>query len=131
MGGHFGAMFFRQFVQGDALAPFCGGCRRQKDSEKSEYGGYPRDWGAGTELMESVLAMAGSNLFYSLGEMLRLAHAKRFYREPSRRRQCDDVLKACIGNIRQRSRGTYGAPRIHAELSPRTVSMSVASGWLD
>ena len=38
-------------------------------------------------------------------------------REPSRRRQSDDVLKACIGNIHQRSRGTYGAPRIHAELA--------------
>jgi len=38
-------------------------------------------------------------------------------REPSRRRQCDDVLKACISNIHQRSRGTYGAPRIHAELA--------------
>ena len=38
-------------------------------------------------------------------------------REPSRRRQGDDVLKACISNIHQRSRGTYGAPRIHAELA--------------
>ena len=38
-------------------------------------------------------------------------------REPSRRRPSDDVLKACIGNIHERSRGTYGVPRIHAELA--------------
>ena len=38
-------------------------------------------------------------------------------REPSQRQQYDEVLKACIGNIHQRSRGTYGAPRVHAELA--------------
>ena len=38
-------------------------------------------------------------------------------REPSKRAQSDEVLKACIGDIHQRSRGTYGAPRIHAELA--------------
>ena len=45
-------------------------------------------------------------------------------REPSRRRQCDDVLKACVGNIHQRSRGTYGAPRIHAELAADGVHVA-------
>ena len=38
-------------------------------------------------------------------------------RELSPRRQYDAVLKACISNIHHRSRGTYGAPRIHAELA--------------
>ena len=38
-------------------------------------------------------------------------------RELSSRKQYDAVLKACIGNIHHRSRGTYGAPRIHAELA--------------
>ena len=38
-------------------------------------------------------------------------------REMSPRRQYDAVLKACIRNIHHRSRGTYGAPRIHAELA--------------
>ena len=38
-------------------------------------------------------------------------------RELSPRQQYDAVLKACIGNIHHRSRGTYGAPRIHAELA--------------
>ena len=38
-------------------------------------------------------------------------------RELSPRKQYDAVLKACISNIHHRSRGTYGAPRIHAELA--------------
>ena len=38
-------------------------------------------------------------------------------RELSPRQQYDAVLKACIGNIHHRSRGTYGVPRIHAELA--------------
>ena len=38
-------------------------------------------------------------------------------RELSPRKQYDAFLKACIGNIHHRSRGTYGAPRIHAELA--------------
>ena len=38
-------------------------------------------------------------------------------RELSPRKQYDAVLKSCIGNIHHRSRGTYGAPRIHAELA--------------
>ena len=38
-------------------------------------------------------------------------------RELSSRKQYDAVLKACITNIHHQSRGTYGAPRIHAELA--------------
>ena len=38
-------------------------------------------------------------------------------RELSPRQQYDAVLKACIGNIHHQSRGTYGVPRIHAELA--------------
>ena len=38
-------------------------------------------------------------------------------RELSSRKQNDAVLKACITNIHHQSRGTYGAPRIHAELA--------------
>ena len=38
-------------------------------------------------------------------------------RELSPRKQYDAVLKACISNIHHQSRGTYGAPRIHAELA--------------
>ena len=38
-------------------------------------------------------------------------------RELSPLQQYDAVLKACISNIHHRSRGTYGAPRIHAELA--------------
>lgn len=38
-------------------------------------------------------------------------------RELSPRKQYDAVLKACITNIHHQSRGTYGAPRIHAELA--------------
>ena len=38
-------------------------------------------------------------------------------RELSPRQQYDAVLKTCIDNIHHRSRGTYGAPRIHAELA--------------
>ena len=45
-------------------------------------------------------------------------------RAPSRRQRCDEVLKACIGRIHQRSRGTYGAPRIHAELAEDGVRVA-------
>ena len=38
-------------------------------------------------------------------------------RELSPRKQYDAVLKTCISNIHHQSRGTYGAPRIHAELA--------------
>ena len=44
-------------------------------------------------------------------------------RELSSRKQYDAVLKACIGNIHQRSRGTYGAPRIHAELAAAGIQI--------
>ena len=37
-------------------------------------------------------------------------------REPSERERRDDELKVHIAAIHERSRGTYGAPRVHAEL---------------
>ena len=37
--------------------------------------------------------------------------------EPSNRARSDESLKACISNIHEKSRGTYGVPRIHAELA--------------
>jgi len=44
-------------------------------------------------------------------------------RELSPRKQYDAVLKACISNIHHRSRGTYGVPRIHAELASDGVQI--------
>ncbi|MBV9325138.1 MAG: transposase [Chloroflexi bacterium] len=38
------------------------------------------------------------------------------HRQPSRRSQANAALTAQIRTIHERSRGTYGAPRIHAEL---------------
>ena len=45
-------------------------------------------------------------------------------RELPPRRQYDAVLKTCINNIHHRSRGTYGAPRIHAELAADGLQIS-------
>jgi putative transposase len=42
-------------------------------------------------------------------------------RSPSRRACEDTALKRCIKSIHEQSRGTYGAPRIHAELAARGV----------
>jgi putative transposase len=44
-------------------------------------------------------------------------------RTPSARRQQDAVLTRRIQQIHQRSRGTYGAPRIHAELAAAGVQV--------
>ena len=74
--------------------------------------------------------MRANQAFYCIATMARVlgVSPSGFYawrdREPSRRRQCDAVLKACIGNIHQRSRGTYGAPRIHAELAEDGVHVA-------
>ena len=43
-------------------------------------------------------------------------------RPPSKREQEDEMLTQEIKKIHQRSKGTYGAPRIHAELAEQ--------GWL-
>ena len=51
-----------------------------------------------------------------LGVSLSEFYACRDY-DLSRPRHCDDILKACIGDIQQRRCGTYGAPRIHGELA--------------
>jgi putative transposase len=42
-------------------------------------------------------------------------------REPSARTQADEVLLMHIGRIHEWSRGTYGAPRIHAELAEHGI----------
>ena len=39
------------------------------------------------------------------------------HRERSARERSDEALSACVREIHQRSRGTYGAPHIHAELA--------------
>jgi putative transposase len=46
------------------------------------------------------------------------------HRAGSRRRQSDAVLLAQIRAIHQRSRGTYGAPRIHYDLSTQGIRVS-------
>jgi hypothetical protein len=51
-------------------------------------------------------------------------------RAPSKRSQSDAQLSATIVSIHERSRGTYGVPRIHAELSAQGREW-VAKGGLD
>ena len=45
-------------------------------------------------------------------------------RERSAREHCDEALSARVREIHQRSRGTYGAPRIHAELAAEGTQVS-------
>ncbi len=45
-------------------------------------------------------------------------------RPPSTRTQADAELEARVQSIHRRSRGTYGAPRIHAELTAGGVAVS-------
>ncbi len=45
-------------------------------------------------------------------------------REPSARAKSDEALKIRIRAIHERSRGTYGAPRIRAELADEGMSVS-------
>ena len=44
-------------------------------------------------------------------------------RRPSAREQADRALRDRIVDIHSRSRGTYGAPRVHAELAADGVSV--------
>jgi putative transposase len=41
---------------------------------------------------------------------------RRAQAEPCRRRRDDDRLRSTIREVHRQSRGTYGAPRVHAEL---------------
>lgn len=73
--------------------------------------------------------MRANQAKYSIATMARILgvspsgfHAWRD-REPSNRAQSDDVLKASISTIHKRSRGTYGAPRVHAELAEDGVQV--------
>ena len=46
------------------------------------------------------------------------------HRERSARERCDEALSARVREIHRRSRGTYGAPRIHAELAAQGTQVS-------
>jgi putative transposase len=67
---------------------------------------------------------------YSIRRMCRLLEvsASGYYvwlhRQPSKHAQADEELKARIQAIHQRSRGTYGAPRIQAELESLGLKVS-------
>ena len=67
--------------------------------------------------------MSSQEAQYSVATMSRLLEVSRsgFYtwaqRGPSQRARQDSVLSAGIQRIHEYSRGTYGAPRIHAELA--------------
>jgi putative transposase len=55
---------------------------------------------------------------------------KRQEEPPSRREMANQQLTAAIRTAFKRSRGTYGAPRIHAELNRRQCSKSTLAAWL-
>ena len=48
-------------------------------------------------------------------------------RERSAREHSDEALSARVREIHQRSRGTYGAPRIHAELAAEGHQRTLAT----
>uniref|UniRef100_UPI0038B3613F IS3 family transposase n=1 Tax=Corallococcus silvisoli TaxID=2697031 RepID=UPI0038B3613F len=50
-------------------------------------------------------------------------------RPESERKKCDRALQLEVAAIHQQSRGTYGAPRVHAELKAR-ASGRPGSEWL-
>ena len=52
-------------------------------------------------------------------------------RRPSARAQADADLTVRVKAIHARSRGTYGAPRIHAELSVSCEKVNVYKGFFD
>ena len=71
--------------------------------------------------------MSANRAVYPIRRMSRVLEVSPsgFYawrkRPPSKREQADDMLTQEIKKIHQKSKGTYGAPRIHAEL--------VEQGW--
>lgn len=79
--------------------------------------------------------MSSQQAQYSVATMSRLLEVSRsgFYawagRGPSQRACQDSVLSTGIQRVQECSRGTYGAPRIHAELASRART-SGASGSL-
>ena len=48
----------------------------------------------------------------------------------SAREHSDEALTARVRAIHAHSRGSYGAPRIQAELAEQGLAVSVPSGWL-
>ena len=69
--------------------------------------------------------MSANQAVYPIRRMSRVLEVSPsgFYawrkRPPSKREQADEMLTQEIKKIHQRSKGTYGAPRIHAELAER------------
>ena len=74
--------------------------------------------------------MRANRAVYTVSTMCRLLDASPsgYYawsrRAPSRRALSTEVLSEQIRTIHQQSRGTYGAPRIHAELAEQGVRVS-------
>jgi putative transposase len=70
---------------------------------------------------------AANQAVHPIGAMCAVVGASRsgFHawrnRKPSARARADAQLVGRIGTIRERSAGTYGAPRIHAELADAGV----------
>ena len=52
-------------------------------------------------------------------------------RRPSQRAETDTMLIAEIRVAHEASRGTYGAPRVHAELAAKGIFVLAASGSRD
>jgi putative transposase len=79
--------------------------------------------GDGRDTTKAFEYMKANGAQYSIARMSRVLKVSRsgFYawsgRGPSRRGREDTELGARIQKIHEQSRGTYGAPRIHAELS--------------
>jgi putative transposase len=67
----------------------------------------------------------GEKAHYPVGVLCRAMKVSRsgYYawrtREPSQRASEDDALAHTVAEVHERSRGTYGSPRIHAELRAR------------
>jgi putative transposase len=67
----------------------------------------------------------GEKAHYPVGVLCRVMKVSRsgYYawrtREPSQRASEDDALAHTVAEVHERSRGTYGSPRIHAELRAR------------
>jgi putative transposase len=79
--------------------------------------------------------IAAEKATYPVGLLCRVLGVSRqsFYawcdRGPSRREQTDQQLLERITRIHRASRGTYGAPRVHAELREDHGVAVAGSGW--
>ena len=72
---------------------------------------------------------------HSIGTMCRVLEVSKsgYYgwrnRPPSERAKANAALTERIRRIHRDSRGTYGAPRVHAELRAGGLIGALASGW--